>query len=237
MRLDFEDIASDIVTCIYHVQGIVAGRRRLGGGEQPRAGLRHIKSLLIFNQLYWILLMKKLLVIAMLVLSVSGLSLAQRTLINKGDHYIGATIALGSVVGASMGYVASFEMGLQKNIGIGATLGYSGYSETSSFYDVKFSNILIMANGNYHMDVLKSDKLDTWGSISLGYNVQSASATYVGAPLPYGMVAPSWSGSASSGLIVGGTLNARYMLSNQLYATASVGFGLGLLNIGIDYRL
>jgi hypothetical protein len=181
--------------------------------------------------------MKKTLVAIMLVIVVSNLSFGQRILINKGDQYIGARIAVGAVAGASMGYVASYEMGLQKNIGIGGSFGYAGYSETSGFYDVSFKNILVMATGTYHVDVLKNEKFDTWGAVNLGYNIQSASATYSGFGLPAGAVVPAWSGSASSGLIVGLSANARYKLSDQLFATASIGFGLGILNIGIDYKL
>ena len=180
--------------------------------------------------------MKKILLVVFIVLSMSSMSFGQRVLINKGDQYLGAKLALGAVAGASIGYVASYEMGYQENIGLGATVGYSGYSETAGYYDISYSNILIMVNGNYHMDVLKNENLDTWGTLSLGYNVQSASATYSG-PAAYKAFAGNWSGSASSGLIIGLSANARYMLSEKLFATASVGFGLGILNVGIDYKL
>jgi hypothetical protein len=181
--------------------------------------------------------MKKLLLIAMLAISISSVSLAQRILINKGDQYIGAKLAIGSVAGASTGYVVSYEMGLQQNIGIGASLGYAGYAETSGLFDLKYSSILVLATGTYHVDVLKNSKFDTWAALNLGYNIQSASGTYTGPALLSGVPVPSWSGSASSGLLIGGALNVRYTLSPKLFATASVGFGLGLVNIGIDYRL
>ena len=179
--------------------------------------------------------MKKLLIIAMLLITASSLSLAQRTLLNKGDQYLGARLAIGSVAGASIGYVANFEMGLMKNIGVGATVGYAGQSQTDAYWDVTYSDIIIMVNGTYHYDLLKSEKIDTWGAVNLGYDIQSASATYTG-PSLYGYN-PSWTGSASSGLMIGGSANIRYKLSPKFSAVASVGFGMGLLNIGIDYKL
>ncbi|MDP1676432.1 MAG: hypothetical protein Q8L88_06155 [Bacteroidota bacterium] len=180
--------------------------------------------------------MKKLLFVAMLVMTISSLSLAQRVLINNGDQYVGAKLALGSVAGASVGFIGSYEMGYQENIGIGATIGYSGYTESITYFDLSYTNILIMANGNYHIDLLKNEKLDTWGTLSLGYNIQSASATYTG-PANLKSFFGTWTGSASSGLLFGLSANARYQLTEKLYASAGLGFGLGLLNIGIDYKL
>jgi len=181
--------------------------------------------------------MKKMLFAVMLVMTVSSLSLAQRVLINNGDQYIGAKLALGSVAGASVGFIGSYEMGLQENIGVGATLGYSGYSEdiTTGFYDGNWSytNILIMANGNYHIDLLKNEKLDTWGAVNLGYNVASVSWEFT--KNTFNSPAPAT--ISAGGVVFGLSANARYMLSDKLFATASLGFGLGILNIGIDYKL
>ncbi len=181
--------------------------------------------------------MKKLLFAVMLVMTISNLSLAQRTLITKGDQYAGAKLALGSVAGASWGLVGSYEMGLQDNIGVGATLGYSGYSEDigGGFYTGKWSytNILILANGNYHIDLLKNEKLDTWGALSIGYKVASVSWEFTKNTLNL----PAPATVSAGGFVLGLSANARYMLSEKLFATASLGFGLGILNIGIDYKL
>lgn len=180
--------------------------------------------------------MKKILFVAVLVLSLSSMTFAQRVLINKGDQYVGAKLALGAVAGASVGFIGSYEMGLQENIGIGGSIAYSGYSEElSSFYKYKFdyTNILILATGTYHMDLLKDEKLDTWGALNLGYNVATAKFSWL-STVPAGT--PEFTVSAG-GVVFGLSANARYMLSEKWFATASVGFGLGILNIGIDYKL
>ena len=176
--------------------------------------------------------MKKLLLAVIVLVSISQLTMAQRVLINKGDQYAGVKLALGSIGGASMGFIGNYEMGLQENIGVGGAVAYSGYSETSGGGEWKYSNILILATGTYHMDLLKNEKLDTWGALNIGYNVASASWTWK--TNPYNLPNPSVS---VGGFVVGLSANGRYMLAEKWYATASVGFGLGILNIGIDYKL
>jgi len=181
--------------------------------------------------------MKQLLFATMLIMTISTVSLSQRTLINKGDQYAGVKLALGSIGGASVGFIGSYEMGLQENIGVGGSLAYSGYSEAYNFGvaqgEYNYTNILILATGTYHIDLLKNEKLDTWGALNVGYNVASASFKWTSTP------APAFSGPAvtAGGFVVGLSANARYMLTEQLFATAGIGFGLGILNIGIDYKL
>lgn len=182
--------------------------------------------------------MKKMFFVLLLTATLSSLTFAQRTLINNGDQYAGAKLALGSVAGASMGFVGTYEMGIQENIGVGASLGYSGYSEEYNFGAWKgewsYTNILILANGNYHIDLLKNEKLDTWGALHIGYNVASAKFSWTSTGVPAGATTPTVS---AGGFVVGLSANARYMLSEQLFATASLGFGMGILQIGIDYKL
>ena len=175
--------------------------------------------------------MKKLFFLLTSCMMYSGL-FAQTVLINKGDHYAGAKLALGSIGGSSVGIIGSFEMGLQENIGVGGSMAYSGYSESIGVGEWSYSNILVIVTGTYHVDLLKIEKLDTWGAINIGYNVASASWKWTSNPL--NLPDPSVS---VGGFVVGLSANARYMLSEQWYATAGVGFGLGTLNIGIDYKL
>ncbi|MBI2428557.1 MAG: hypothetical protein HYV29_07150 [Ignavibacteriales bacterium] len=174
--------------------------------------------------------MKKLFLFIALFVTCNGL-FAQTVLINKGDQYAGVKLALGSIGGASMGFIGSYEMGLQENIGVGGSIAYSGYSESIGVGEWSYSNILVLVTGTYHADLLKVEKLDTWGALNIGYNVASASWTW---NTPSNFPDPTVS---VGGFVVGLSANARYMLSEQWYATAGVGFGLGILNIGIDYKL
>lgn len=174
--------------------------------------------------------------IALVLIALQSLS-AQRVFITEGDQKIGGRLALGSVAGASMGFVGTYERGIQENIGVGASIGYSGYSEdiNAGFYagNWSYTNILILANGNYHIDLLKDEKLDTWGALHIGYNVASVSWEFTQNSFNF----PEPATVSAGGFVFGLSANARYMLSENLYAAASVGFGLGILNIGIDYKL
>ncbi len=182
--------------------------------------------------------MKKIFLLITFLAFTLNSAFAQKVLIKQGDQYVGAKLALVGVAGASWGLVGNYEMGYQDNIGIGGAVGYSGYSQTADFYDISYSSILILATGTYHYDVLHNDKIDTWGALSLGYNVQSASAKYTGPTFNIpGWAAPSWSGSAGSGLMIGLSANGRYAITDKLSAAASLGFGVGLLQIGVDYKL
>lgn len=182
--------------------------------------------------------MKKTFLFTAFVLLTMQSLFAQRVLITDGDQKIGARLALGSVADASIGYVATYEMGVQDNIGVGASLGYSGYTEAYNFGlwngEWSYSNILILVNGNYHLDLLKNEKLDTWGALHIGYNVASAKFSWTSSGVPAWVATPT---ATAGGLVFGLSANARYMLSENLYAAASLGFGLGILNIGIDYKL
>jgi hypothetical protein len=154
-------------------------------------------------------------------------------LLKKGDFYIGPRVALGAVAGASFGLGAAAEYGLDNNIGIGAFAGYSSYSEAFSgfggSYKWSYKNILLLATGSYHYDVLKNDKLDTWGEVGLGYNIGSVS--YEGPSIP-GLIEPT-----AGGFVYTITANARYFFSSNLAFFASVGYGLGIARVGVDFKL
>ncbi len=154
-------------------------------------------------------------------------------LLKKGDLYIGPRVALGAVAGASFGLGAAAEYGFDDNIGIGAFAGYSSYSEDFSgpggSYKWSYTNILLLATGSYHYDVLKNDKLDTWGEIGLGYNIGSVS--YEGPTIP-GLIEPT-----AGGFVYTVTANARYFFSPSLAFFASVGYGLGIARVGLDFKL
>jgi len=180
--------------------------------------------------------MKKALSVGVLSLLLVTSAFSQKILIKEGDQYAGLKLALGAVGGASIGYVGSYERGLQDNIGIGVTLAYSGYTESyGGFYggEWTYSNIFILANGNYHIDLLKDEKLDTWGALSVGYNVASVKFKW-NTTVPAGTFEPS---ASAGGFVIGLSANARYFLTEKLAVAASVGFGLGILNIGLDYKL
>lgn len=180
--------------------------------------------------------MKKILLVVAVMALASQVIFAQRVLINKGDQYVGAKLALGSVGGASMGYIGEYEMGFQENIGIGATVGYSGYSEEIAFFSAKgewsYTNIYIVANGNYHYDLLNNEKIDTWAALHVGYNAATVKWAWTSGTSLFTPAA-----ATAGGVVIGLSANARYFVSDKLAVSARLGFGLGIVNIGVDYKL
>lgn len=153
---------------------------------------------------------------------------ASAQLLQKGDKYIGGKIALGAIAGASFGLIGGGEYGIDNDIGAIGNIGYSSYSTTYSFGTWTYTNILLLAGATYHYKFIENDKLDTFGGFQLGYNIGSS----------------SWSGSgiqptsdAVGGIVWGFSANVRYFISPKLALAGSVGIGLGLLNVGIDYKL
>lgn len=186
-------------------------------------------------------IMKKYMVfsiLTMLIFSQSGFS--QETY--KGMKLIGPRLALGSVYGASTGFGGQFEIGVNDNfidlgediptwLGIGASFMYSSYSDNYLlFTNEKFTytNIVILGSGFFHADVLKQKNLDTYLMFSVGIN--AGSVKYSGSQ---GNVALPSFGS----FVIGAGAGARYYFSPKLAAVGEVGVGLGLLRLGIDFKL
>ncbi len=151
-------------------------------------------------------------------------------LLKPGELVIGGRVALGGVAGASFGLAGNVEYGFKENIGIGGFFGYSGYKEDFSSFEASYTNILILGSVNYHQDFLKIQNLDTWAAVSLGYNVASAEAKAKRG----GFTVPSVS---AGGFVWGVTANLRYYFTSNLAVAASAGYGLGYLQVGLDYKL
>ncbi len=160
----------------------------------------------------------------------SSASSSNLVFLKSGDLVFGGRVALGGVAGASFGFAANAEYGFQDNIGIGGFFGYSGYKEDLGSFEASYTNILILGSVNYHQDFLKIQNLDTWAAVSLGYNVASAEAKVKQGNSPVPSV-------SAGGFVWGVTANLRYYFTPNLAVAASAGYGLGYLQVGIDYKL
>ena len=119
----------------------------------------------------------------------------------------------------------SYEKAVTDNISVGGILGYS--SSKYNFYtdgDYKYTYLLIAARGNYHFAT--SEKLDPYAGLSLGYNIVSVSA-------PSGQNSYKSKGSA---LLFGAQIGANYYFSPNLGAFAELGYGIGILTIGLSAK-
>ncbi len=187
--------------------------------------------------------MKKL-VLTLIVFLLSSALFAQKKgapLLKQGNIVVGGKLAIGAVYGASIGFLGSAEYGLKEGainigdagstIGIGGTIGYSSYSELFGYWD--FTNILILVNGYWHVDFLKNPKIDTYFMVGLGYNAGSVS--WDGPPTYYDYYKPSE--PSHGGIVFGTGIGCRYYFTSNLAAVAELGVGMGLLRIGMDFKI
>jgi len=182
--------------------------------------------------------MKKLFSILSILVLVAQLQAGENTaIIQPGEKVVGARLALGSVYGASAGVILTGEYGfkenlvnlngIENNLGIGASFGYSGYSENYTYGKYSYSNILFLGSALWHVALLNDPRIDTYASLSLGWNIVTVSIPAGG--LDYG--------SSYGGLVWGTGIGARYHFSDKLAAVGELGFGMGVLRLGIDYSL
>ena|ERR1035437_856302 len=121
---------------------------------------------------------------------------------------------------------ASYEKAVTENISVGAIVGYSSskynYFGTDEF---KYTYILIGARGNYHFAT--TEKFDPYVGATLGYNVVSVSAPSSGSNYI----------AKGSALLFGAQLGANYYFSPKFGAFAELGYGIGILTIGLTAKL
>ena len=179
--------------------------------------------------------MKKLYLLVLALFVLSSATIAQIAY-KKGDNNISGMLGLGGYGGlygtSTLPAIAgSYEMGYNENISFGGLVGITG-SEFPIFgnWKYKYTYILIGARGAYHYDLLHNDKIDTYGGAMLGYNIVSFSEENT----PLSAFPTSASGSY---MTFGGFVGGRYYFTPNLAAQVELGFGIGLLTIGISYKM
>ena len=183
--------------------------------------------------------MKKAMIIVLTIVVASSMVFAQGALPKKGDKFVGAKIGLGSY-GAGIGFGGGFEMILQEDflnlgdipasLGVGGSFGYSSYKSGYFGNNWKYTNVVFLGSVFYHADVLKNEKIDTYVKFSLGYNAGKVKYDGIAGVTDY-------SSPTYGGVVTGSAIGARYFLSKSLAAVAEVGWGFGILRLGIDFAL
>ena len=184
--------------------------------------------------------MKKTITVLFFTVIATSMIFAQGRLPKKGDVFVGAKIGLGAFYGADLGYGGGFEYVLQEDflnlgdipasLGFGGEIGYASYKSGYYGYNWKYTNIVILANAYYHANVLKNEKLDTYVKFSIGYN--AGKVKYDG-PSGY----DNYRSPSYGGVITGSAVGARYFFTPALAAVAEVGWGFGILRLGLDFAL
>lgn len=162
--------------------------------------------------------------LAGLLLSVGMLS-AQS--FENGTNVASVNVGFGTYgVPVSLSYERGvYDINDAMSIGAGGIIGYGAESESFLGGKMKTSNMLIGAQGNYHYTGL--DDLDLYAGLILGYNTASAKWDGKGsAPV-----------AASDGaFLFGARAGARYYFTENFGANAEIGYGIGVLSVGVSYR-
>ena len=158
--------------------------------------------------------------------------------LKQGDIIVGGKLALGSVYGANVGFIASGEYGIKQgflnipkfpaSLGVGASIGYSSYSVDTFWGDYDYSNYLILGAGYWHVALIPRDNVDTYLVVNLGFNIDTVSKPSSNAP---------GRDSSDGGVVFGSGIGIKYYFMPNLAAVAEAGFGMGVLRIGIDFRI
>ncbi|MDR0660635.1 MAG: hypothetical protein LBG19_07520 [Prevotellaceae bacterium] len=186
--------------------------------------------------------MKKLLLI--IVCAFLGIQLASAQYFSKGDFVLNAGIGFGNTLHTGSGMKttvppisASLEYCIIDNlfdenssIGIGGVVGYSAQKYKYDFdlsggkYEVKNSDFLLGTRGSFHYQFV--DKLDTYASIVLAYDIVSASSS------DNSSRHSADAGSFFSGVYVG----ARYYFTQNFAAMAEMGYDIAVFKIGVAVK-
>lgn len=127
----------------------------------------------------------------------------------------------------------SVEKGIKdiENIGplsIGGIVGFKHASYAwTNVYDWTWNDVIIAARGAIHYDLLKNDKIDTYGGVGLGLRLQSYTDYNI-----LGQKGHSTSIHPLFALYLGG----RYYFTDKLAGFGELGYGLGYLTLGLSYK-
>jgi hypothetical protein len=181
--------------------------------------------------------MKRILLISLLLVIAVSLSFSQIAY-KKGDQVVNLGFGLGGLASAygssGIAITGGYEYGVNENISVGGVLGFSSSTEDWYSGQYKYTYILIGARGSYHYDLFHNPNIDTYGGLLVGYNIVSSSWTWANGYSSANWITPSNSSSyLEFGLFVGG----RYYFDPHWAVQAELGYGLGILNIGIAYKL
>lgn len=170
--------------------------------------------------------MNKTLLVTILLLVGAGSSNAQFA---PARHYLGPSIGisfLGPAPQFGINYEYSMDIENFGRIGTGGIFRYLGYSDGNWNY----SDVLIGAQGNYHIKV-DNDLFDPWIGLTLAYDARSKSwdgPPDVPQPEP-----------TKGGLYIGINAGGRYWVSSKVGISARMGFGTlnyGALEFGVDFK-
>ncbi|HEY3933224.1 MAG TPA: hypothetical protein VGL65_01265 [Gemmatimonadales bacterium] len=167
-------------------------------------------------------------VLAVALASTLAVGLQAQSPFKAGTNYIGPSVSLSSY-GSSADFSGNFEHAINDKWGWGLSVGYFSYS----FGDVdgySYSVIPVAGTAAYHFDA-HNEKLDPFVGGSVGIFIYSHSCP---SDVPADLCSRGAQGSRP---LIGGFGGVRYWTSDKLALVGRVGFGLGLLSVGVDFKM
>jgi hypothetical protein len=161
--------------------------------------------------------------------------------LSNGDFVVGGKLAFVGVYGSNVGFILGGEYGFKEgflsipnfptSLGLGGSIGYSSYTQSFvTLGEYSYTNFLILVTGYYHVHLLKNVPIDTYAMLNIGVNIASDSyeGNVAGAPK---------ASSPHGGLTFGSGIGARYYFTKNLAAVGELGFGMGVIRLGLDFRI
>lgn len=152
----------------------------------------------------------------------------------KGNMVAAAAVYLGGIAGyygstSVPPLTASLDYFINDKITVGGLFGFAqssyDFGYLTSDYKWTYTYYALLARGMYHFhEVIPDLPFDPYAGLALGYNVVTVSGT-------------NTSSASGSYLLFGVTAGARYWFTPKLAGQLELGYGLGIISLGLAYRL
>ena len=181
--------------------------------------------------------MKTLMHILTIVCFFTTFTLQAQTSMVKGTNIAMAGIGIGGYGGgysssASPTFSATYQRGLLENLGpgnlsVGGTVAFKTGKYDGFSSDVRWNYFAMAGRASYHPHFVKSEKLDLFGGLGLGYysaNSKLETASH-----------NDFSANASA-VAITFHVGARYAITDKMGAWLELGTELSLLSGGVAYK-
>ena len=191
--------------------------------------------------------MKKLILTFAIV--VLGWQFTNAQALEQGNSLINVGMGFGSYMGSGNGYqttfpplYGSYEYMINDNISVGAFASYTASEYKYTFpnmeggtgsvddYKWKFSYLNAGALGNYHF--VNNDQIDVYGGLKLGYT--NVSSKFNSSNDESNNIFKTLN-LASSGVLFGAQVGARYFFSEHIAVNVELGYGVAVASGGLTF--
>lgn len=170
--------------------------------------------------------------VLMLIISLSAL--AQGEAFTQGSKVINAGLGLSRYSYANANFfppiTLSYDQGLMELgpgiLGVGGILGYYGSNYKYGTYKWGWRDILVGGRASYHPNFLVGEKHDVYAVVTVGIDAYSFTSND-----------PFFPESTSVGLLIGGSVGARYFFSPKFGIFGELGYSFSYLSAGISLKL